>query len=66
MIMKLESTYFGRCGDNCVTEYTELGLPPPGKTGRPDASRSRMPLPSLFSIENISVIYNCYLEASCK
>jgi hypothetical protein len=46
----LESTYVGRCGNSCVTEYAELGLPPPGKTGRPEASHSHMPLRIFFFI----------------
>jgi hypothetical protein len=30
----LASIYLGRCGDNWVTEDTEIGLPYPGDTGR--------------------------------
>jgi hypothetical protein len=32
------SSYLGRCGDNWVTEDIEIGIPPPGDTGRQDHS----------------------------
>jgi hypothetical protein len=38
----MASKYHGRCGDNWVTEGAEIGVPPPGDTGRQNTPCSQM------------------------